>query len=42
MGIPIEPVAFSNDALGHMGPPSFDSVKFSLPASGATTAVTMR
>jgi uncharacterized protein (DUF2141 family) len=42
MGIPIEPIAFSNDALGHMGPPSFDSVKFSLPAGGVTTAVTLR
>jgi uncharacterized protein (DUF2141 family) len=42
MGIPVEPIAFSNNALGHMGPPSFDSVKFSLPAGGATTTVTLR
>jgi uncharacterized protein (DUF2141 family) len=42
MGIPIEPVAFSNNAQGHMGPPSFDAVKLAVPAAGLDTAVTLR
>lgn len=42
MGIPIEPVAFSKDAQGHMGPPAFDAVKIAVPAAGASVSVTLR
>lgn len=42
MGIPTEDYAFSNNALGKMGPPSYDSARFTLPAAGATLRVTLR
>lgn len=42
MGIPAEDHAFSNNALGNMGPPSFEQVKFSLPAAGATAVISLR
>lgn len=42
MGIPIEPIAFSNNAQGHMGPPAFDAVRFAVPAAGLDTTVTLR
>jgi uncharacterized protein (DUF2141 family) len=42
MGIPIEPIAFSNNAQGHMGPPAFDAARFAVPAAGLDTAVTLR
>ena len=42
MGIPIEPVAFSNDAQGRMGPPAFDAVSLSVPAAGAAVSVKLR
>jgi uncharacterized protein (DUF2141 family) len=28
IGIPIEPYAFSNDASGNFGPPTFEQAKF--------------
>ena len=28
IGIPLEPFAFSNDAMGNFGPPSFEQAKF--------------
>ena len=34
--------AFSNNARGTMGPPSFEQVKFSLPAAGATATISLR
>lgn len=34
-GIPTEKYAFSNNALGRMGPPSFADARLSLPAAGA-------
>lgn len=37
MGMPTEPYAFSNDAIGNFGPPSFEKAKFSV--SGDTRAV---
>lgn len=37
MGIPTEPYAFSNEAAGTFGPPSFDKARFSV--SGDTRAV---
>lgn len=42
MGIPSEDHAFSNNARGNMGPPSFEQAKLSVPASGATTSVSLR
>lgn len=42
MGIPIEPIAFSNNALGHMGPPSYELVKFTVPADGTAIEVKLR
>ena len=42
MGIPSEAYAFSNNALGMMGPPSFDQVKFAVPQAGATVTVSLR
>jgi uncharacterized protein (DUF2141 family) len=42
MGIPIEPIGFSNDAMGHMGPPAWDVVKFTVPAGGAAIELKLR
>ena len=42
MGIPVEDHAFSNNARGTMGPPTFEQVKFSLPAAGATARISLR
>jgi uncharacterized protein (DUF2141 family) len=42
MGIPTEPIAFSNNAQGRMGPPTFDAVKLAVPAAGLDTTVTLR
>jgi uncharacterized protein (DUF2141 family) len=42
MGIPSEAYAFSNNALGMMGPPSFDQAKFAVPQAGATVTVSLR
>lgn len=42
MGIPTEPIAFSNDAQGRMGPPAFDAVKLAVPAAGLATTVSLR
>ncbi len=42
LGIPTEDYAFSNNALGKMGPPSYDSARFTLPAAGATMRVSLR
>lgn len=42
MGIPTEDYAFSNNALGKMGPPRFDDAKFALPAAGLNTVVSLK
>ena len=42
MGIPLEDHAFSNNARGNMGPPSFAQAKFGLPAAGATAVASLR
>lgn len=42
LGIPTEDYAFSNNALGKMGPPSFEQARFTLPAAGATLRVSLR
>ncbi|HEU4374225.1 MAG TPA: DUF2141 domain-containing protein [Telluria sp.] len=42
LGIPTEDYAFSNNALGKMGPPSFEQARFTLPAAGAALRVSLR
>ncbi|QOY93719.1 DUF2141 domain-containing protein [Massilia sp. UMI-21] len=42
MGIPTEDHAFSNNARGNMGPPTFEQVRFALPAAGATATISLR
>jgi uncharacterized protein (DUF2141 family) len=42
VGMPTEDYAFSNNAMGKMGPPSYDSAKFALPAAGATVRVSLK
>ena len=42
LGIPTEDYAFSNNALGKMGPPSYASAKFALPAQGASVRVSLK
>ena len=42
VGIPTEDYAFSNNAMGKMGPPAYDEAKFTLPAAGATVRVTVK
>ncbi len=42
LGIPTEDYAFSNNALGKMGPPSFEQARFALPAAGASMRVSLR
>ena len=42
MGMPVESYAFSNNALGMMGPPSFEQAKFSVAPAGASIAVSLR
>ncbi len=42
MGIPNEPYAFSNNAMGSMGPPSFDNAKFAVKSAAVAATVTLR
>ena len=42
IGMPVEPHAFSRDARGRMGPPSFDAARLAVPAAGLDTTVTLR
>jgi uncharacterized protein (DUF2141 family) len=42
MGIPTEDYAFSNNAIGNFGPPTFDSAKITLAAAGSTTTISLK
>jgi uncharacterized protein (DUF2141 family) len=42
MGLPAEDYAFSNNALGNMGPPSFEQARFPVPQAGTTVTVSLR
>jgi uncharacterized protein (DUF2141 family) len=42
VGIPTEDYAFSNNAMGKMGPPAFEAAHFVLPAAGAALTVSVR
>jgi uncharacterized protein (DUF2141 family) len=38
-GIPVEPFAFSNNAMGHRGPPDFDEAKVPVPQPASTPLI---
>ncbi len=42
IGIPTEPFAFSNDAFGSFGPPSFEQAKFSVGKENKTIVITIK
>jgi len=42
IGMPSEDYAFSNDAMGRRGPPTFEAARFRVPAAGATVAINLR
>lgn len=42
LGIPTEPFAFSNDAMGRMGPPGFKEASFVVRPGANTISVKMR
>jgi uncharacterized protein (DUF2141 family) len=42
LGIPTEDYAFSNNAMGNMGPPSFDTAKFKVSDAGTTAKISLR
>jgi uncharacterized protein (DUF2141 family) len=42
LGLPVEDYAFSNNALGNMGPPSFEQAKVSVPQAGAAVTISLR
>lgn len=42
IGMPTEDYAFSNNAMGKMGPPSFEQAKLTVPAAGLDTRVSLR
>lgn len=41
-GIPTEDHAFSNNARGTMGPPSFEQTRLTVPEAGLTTHISLR
>jgi uncharacterized protein (DUF2141 family) len=42
VGMPVEDYAFSNNAMGKRGAPSFQDARFELPAGGVTVGVNLR
>lgn len=42
IGIPTEPIGFSNNAPLQFGPPSFDAAAFDVAASGAAQTIALR
>lgn len=42
VGLPTEDYAFSNNAVGKMGPASYADARFSLPPTGAAVRVSLR
>jgi uncharacterized protein (DUF2141 family) len=42
LGIPTEDYAFSNNAMGKMGPPSYADARIIVPAEGATVRVSVK
>lgn len=41
VGAPTEPWGFSNDAVGHFGPPDFAAASFAVPTDASTITVTV-
>lgn len=42
IGIPIEPYAFSNDATGNFGPPSFEKAKFNVAKENKSIVINVK
>ncbi|RFP19407.1 MULTISPECIES: DUF2141 domain-containing protein [unclassified Duganella] len=42
IGMPTEDYAFSNNAMGKRGAPEYAAARFTLPAAGASTSVSLR
>lgn len=42
VGMPVEDYAFSNNAMGKRGAPSYEQARFEMPAAGAAVSVTLR
>lgn len=42
IGMPTEDFAFSNNAMGKMGPPSFEQAKLAVPAAGLAATVSLK
>lgn len=42
VGMPVEDYAFSNNAMGKRGAPSYADARFSLPAAGVAVSVNLR
>lgn len=42
IGIPTEDYAFSNNAMGKMGPPSYADARIAVPAAGANVRVSLK
>jgi uncharacterized protein (DUF2141 family) len=42
IGMPSEPYGFSNNAMGSMGPPSFDQAKVKVPAEGRSIQIKLK
>ncbi|MGV7207718.1 DUF2141 domain-containing protein [Oxalobacteraceae bacterium A2-2] len=42
MGMPVEDYGFSNNALGKMGPPSFEQARITVPADGLATSINLK
>jgi len=41
VGMPVEPYGFSNDAVGHYGPPSFDQARVHLSEKGSVATINL-
>ena len=42
IGIPLEPFAFSNDAMGNFGPPSFEQAKFVVGKESKSISINLK
>lgn len=42
MGMPVEDYGYSNNALGKMGPPSYEQARISVPAGGLATSINLK
>ncbi len=42
IGMPVEPYAFSNDAVGNFGPPTFEQAKFKVSNENKTLSIVFK